>query len=128
MSTDATWREALELAADLLMDHGVIKTGPELERVCEQIRNLRRPYAGPKKRAISAEISAYDLHILMPPGGNMNDTVLRYLQAKGIPVVRINKMDGQFLVSSGRIRYWHDLEKNVHSFHWEDLVDERVPF
>ena len=128
MSPEVVWREALELAADLLMDHGVIKTGSELERVCEQIRNLTRPYAGPEKREIFVEISAYDLQILTPPRGNMNDVVLRYLQVKGIPAVRISKRDGQFLVSSGRIRYWHDLEKNVHSFHWEDLVDERVPF
>lgn len=33
-------RIALEQAAEFLMDYGVVKTGPELEQVCEQIKKL----------------------------------------------------------------------------------------
>ena len=41
VATEADVRkQTLEMAADFLMDYGIIKTGTELESVCEQIRKL----------------------------------------------------------------------------------------
>lgn len=41
VATEADVRKAtLEMAADFLMDYGIIKSGTELESVCEQMRKL----------------------------------------------------------------------------------------
>ena len=126
MSTEATWREALEVAAEFLMDHGVITTGPDLERVCEQIKNLKQPPPWGSKRVIKAEITGLDL-MLMSTSKSIDNHVLDFLRSKGIPAVSVNKLEGSFLVARGRIEYRHDLARDVHSFRWEELLDE-VPF
>jgi len=126
MSTEATWREALEVAAEFLMDHGVITTGPDLERVCEQIKNLKQPAPWASKRVIKAEISGFDL-MLTPPGTSIDNHVLHFLRDKGIPALAVNKREGKFVVARGRIEYRHDLARDVHSFRWEELLEE-VPF
>lgn len=127
MSEATTWREALEAAADLLMDHGVIRTGPDLERVCEQIRNLKRPVADPKKRVTRLDLDETALRSLTPKGTRAEDTVVLWLQDQGIPAVAFDRHTGRFIVARGRIQYWHDLQRNIHRFHWEELVEE-VPF
>lgn len=126
MSTEATWREALEVAAEFLMDHGVITTGPDLERVCEQIKNLKQPAPWGSKRVIKAEITGLDL-MLMSSSKSIDNHVLDFLRSKGIPAVSVNKREGSFLVARGRIEYRHDLARDVHSFRWEELLEE-VPF
>jgi len=51
VATEADVRKkTLEMAADYLMDYGVIRTGSELENVCEQIRKLH-----PSKAAVMAD-------------------------------------------------------------------------
>lgn len=51
VATEADVRkQTLEMAADYLMDYGIIKSGTELESVCEQIRKLH-----PSKAMVMAE-------------------------------------------------------------------------
>ena len=51
VATEADVRKkTLEMAAEFLMDYGIIKTGTELESVCEQMKKLH-----PSRAAVMAE-------------------------------------------------------------------------
>jgi hypothetical protein len=51
VATEADVRKAtLEMAAEFLMDYGVIRTGPELQSVCEQMKKLH-----PSRAMVMAE-------------------------------------------------------------------------
>lgn len=64
VATEADVRKAtLEMAAEFLMDYGVIHTGPELESVCEQMKKLHPSKATVMLEAIkkmSAGWTQYD--------------------------------------------------------------------
>ena len=109
-------RQALERAADLLMDHGVIRTGAELERVCDQIRNLAC------KRTI--EVGIHNSVIMQQNAPR--DFVVGELRAKGIPATPSQHADPRDFgsgvrVSSGRLTYVYELARDYHRFVWLDM-------
>ena len=107
-------RQALERAADLLMDHGVIRTGAELERVCEQIRSLR----------LRKEVGFDDF--VVAQSNFPRDYLIGALRGMGIPAIPNPKAHNMDFVKSiaveyGRLHYMMDFEKRVHRFVWDDI-------
>jgi len=114
-------RQALEKAADLLMDHGVIRTGAELEAVCEQIRNLKLP-------RLCQRVSISNLAIMQ--SNAPRDMVIGLLRAEGIPAVPNPgvgpfNLDMSIRVDRGWIHYRHDYAQDTHIFEWDS---DGVPF
>lgn len=129
MSLDAIEREqihrlALEMAADLLMDHGVIRTGHELEQVCEQIRKLPLPPRGARR----IEVVVQEIEVMMM--NSPRDSVIGLLRSKGIPALPGPKYAmptdfGQSIrVERGWLEHSYDLARMNHRFRW----DEEAPF
>lgn len=107
-------RQALEKAADLLMDHGVIRTGAELERVCEQIRSLR----------LRKEVGFDDF--VVARSSAPRDYLVGALRGMGIPAIPIptsHNVDfaSSIAVTHGRLQYRFEPEKMVHRFFWDDV-------
>jgi hypothetical protein len=116
-------RKALERAADLLMDHGIIRTGHELEQVCEQIRNLAPPS---KPGVVEVRIN----QILVLAASAPRDTVIGLLRDKGIPARPGPGRDPMHFrtsiaVDRGWLEHRIDVNSHVHLFRWEE---DGVPF
>ena len=107
-------RQALERAADLLMDHGVIRTGAELERVCEQIRSLR----------LRKEVGFDDF--VVARSNSPRDYLVGALRGLGIPAIPNPKahnvdFEKSIAVEHGRLRYAFDFTQMAHRFFWDDV-------
>jgi hypothetical protein len=116
-------RKALERAADLLMDHGIIRTGHELEQVCEQIRNLAPPS---RPGVIQVMISQIAIMVSNAP----RDTVIGLLRDKGIPARPGPGKDPMRFSTSIQVdRGWLecivDARSGNYLFRWEE---DGVPF
>ena len=119
-------RMALEKAADLLMDHGVIRTGPELEAMCEQIRNLTLSPQPAQSQKIKVTISQFAVLVSNTP----RDMVIGMLRARGIPAIpNPNHPPTDFNFSIRVERGWLDyrIDGNHldHVFTWDS---EGAPF
>jgi hypothetical protein len=115
MSDAITWRKALEAAADLLMDHGVIRTGPELEQVCEQIRKLVAPTGSRWTRVYVTEFA-------LMAQANPRDFVIGLLRDKGIPArpgppwASPTDFSDSVRVDRGLLKHQFDVASGVHMF------------
>lgn len=108
-------RMALESAADLLMDHGIIRTGAELEQVCQQIRDLAK-----KKMYVEFTISDFQILASNAP----RDHLIGALRSAGIPAApsaKGNNMDfsSSIRVERGALHYMFDAVTYQHRFRWE---------
>jgi hypothetical protein len=64
VATEADVRkQTLEMAAEFLMDYGVIKTGSELESVCNQMKKLHPSKAATMSAAAEKMQAAWKFHI-----------------------------------------------------------------
>lgn len=95
----STRRMALEEAADFLMDYGIIRSGTELEQVCEQIKKL-----GERKKVFRIAVPFNEVD----SKASFVELVASKFAALGINCLIDMSVFGGLVLPHGRMTYRYD--------------------